>query len=78
MNKERRNAISKIEDELGEIQARIDELLGEEQEAVDNMPESLQYSDPVMAMREAAEQLEYASGAIEDVLGYLSEAKGEG
>ncbi len=78
MNKARRKAISEIEDNLSELQAQIEELLGQENEAADNMPESLQYSDPVVAMREAAEQLEYASNAITEAIDYLSEAKGEG
>jgi hypothetical protein len=42
MNKERRDAISKIRASLENITAELEELKDQEQEAYDNMPEGLQ------------------------------------
>ena len=42
MNNSRRKRISKIADALNELKGQIDELYEEEQEAFENIPESLQ------------------------------------
>lgn len=42
MNNARRKRICKIVDSLNELKSQIDELYEEEQEAFENIPESLQ------------------------------------
>ena len=57
MNKERRKAISKAMDLIDEAMAVLGWAAEEEQEAFDNMPESLQESDRGMALQENADGL---------------------
>ena len=45
MNRERRNRISDIMERLDAIQTELEEIRDEEQEAFDNMPESIQGSE---------------------------------
>lgn len=64
MNKQRRKLVDKI------LQTAIDDLsdvVAEEEEAMDNMPESLQDSDRYAAMEEARDFLSDAVDAIEDL-----------
>ena len=97
MNKERRKAIdqwigeiSYIENRMTalvqEMQAGVQAILGEEQDAFDNMPESLQYSEKGEAAQEAINSLEVADSEIEgwvsdisdradEIIGFLEEAK---
>jgi len=74
MNKERRNEISKIMSELEELKSRIDDVLNEEQEAFDNMPESLQSSDRGQVAEEAISYLESAQGAMDEAFENLESA----
>lgn len=52
----------------------IDSILEEEQEAYDNMPESLQNGERGEAMQEAIEALESAVGSCEELDEYLTDA----
>lgn len=45
MNRERRSKISDIMERLDAIQTELEEIRNEEQEAFDNMPESIQGSE---------------------------------
>ena len=45
MNNTRRKEIQEVLNELADLRSRVDTLHGEEQEAYDNMPESLQQSE---------------------------------
>ncbi|NBT31696.1 MAG: hypothetical protein EBT13_07275 [Rhodobacteraceae bacterium] len=76
MNKDRRNriatAISELEallnDKIADIRMEIESLRDEEQEAFDNLPESLQYAERGQAMEEAINNLDYALDALgEDI-----------
>lgn len=53
MNKERRNRLSEISDLVGDAIDQLEEIMEEEQEALDNLPESLQSSSKGEAMDEA-------------------------
>lgn len=70
MNNERRkrivNAIYKIEE-------LIQNILDEEQEAYDNMPENLQGSERGIISEEAQENLDSAIDALEEAISYLEE-----
>lgn len=60
MNKERRAKLQKAID-------LIEDVIGEEQDAYDNMPESLQYSEKGEKMDEGIDSLEAAKDILEEV-----------
>lgn len=85
MNANRRHRITKAINRLEEIDSMLSDLQefiqcinDDEQEAFDNMPESLQYSDRGEAMEEAISNLDDAYGALDGILDdcrdYLEEA----
>ena len=57
MNKDRRDRIAKIKEALEDLRGQIEDLQTEEQEAFDNMPESLQQSERGQASEAAADAL---------------------
>ena len=86
MNNTRRKAIKEVMKKLGAIQEdfnlikeELEAIKDEEEEAMYNMPESLQYTDRYYAMEEAAENLNSAFDSLEsldfeEILEYLEEA----
>ena len=70
MNKERRKAIKKS---VIEIERVVQTILDEEQEAYDNMPDSVQDSNNGMNSLEAQESLEAAIDALEEAIVCLEE-----
>lgn len=73
MNKQRRKW---LEDIIGKLEDQSEELYNlqqEEQEAYDNMPESLQDSDRGQAAYEYASDLEDEHNSLEDVILNLQE-----
>ena len=73
MNKARRKAIEKISEQLEELQAELQELRDAEEEAYDNLPESLQEGEKGDAMQEAIDNMESADSSIQDAIDYLGE-----
>lgn len=73
MNKERRKKISDAMSAIGKIEELIQNILDEEQEAYENMPEGLQASENGMISEEAQENLDAAIEALEEAIGYLEE-----
>lgn len=73
MNKARRKALEKISDKLMELQVDLQYVHEEEEEAYDNMPEGLQYSERGDEMQEAISAMEDADGAIQEAIDYLSD-----
>ena len=73
MNAERRKALSKIHDTLGELITEIESLYEEEEAAYDNLPESLQDSERGEAMQEALSNLEDLQGSLEDAVNAIEE-----
>ena len=71
MNMQRRKRIEKVGRMLEELLEEITALQEEEQEAYENMPESLQSSERGEAMYEAIENLESAVQSIEEANEYL-------
>lgn len=67
MNKNRRNAISDIYDKLIDIQSDLESIRDEEQEAFDNLPESIQYS-------ERGERMEEYISSLDEALDYVGYA----
>lgn len=67
MNKIRRTKLSKLQEQIDELRMALEDILEEEQEAFDNMPESIQYS-------EKGELMEEGISALEDAVSNLEEA----
>ena len=74
MNKTRRAAIETVIGELSDLAETIKNLFDEEQEAFDNLPESLQYGTRGESMQEAIEALDNAVRCFEELDEYLNEA----
>lgn len=75
MNKQRRATIDTIRSKLEELAAEIESVKDEEQEAYDNLPESLQNGERGEAMMTAIENLVIAGSSIEEALDYLKAAQ---
>lgn len=75
MNKARRNRIAEVQNQLEALKQDIDSILEEEQEALDNMPESLQDSERGQAMQEVIDALESAIGSFDELDEYLTDAQ---
>lgn len=74
MNNARRKEIEKITADLEAIKERIEALQEEEQDAFDNLPESIQYGERGDKMQSAIDNLESAADYIQDCLDNLCEA----
>ena len=74
MNNTRRKEIDKLTAQIEEIKEAIEALRDEEQEAFDNMPESLQDGERGEKMQSAIDALEYAADDLQECLDHLSEA----
>lgn len=69
MNAQRRKKIQKVLDLVTEARSLLEEALEEEQDAFDNMPESLQATDRGEAMEEYISTMEDAVSSLEEVEG---------
>lgn len=74
MNKQRRNAIAKIQCELEALREELQLWLDEEQEAFDNMPESIQQGERGEMAQQAIDNLDSAVNAIDEAANYCEEA----
>ena len=75
MNKVRRNQLSEIQGKLAEIREMIESVLSDEQDAYDNLPESLQESERGEAMQAAIDAMESAMDSCEEAESSLEEAQ---
>ena len=73
MNKSRRATLTMIANALEELKSRLETVRDEEQDAFDNMPESLQESERGEAMQEMIDNIDYANDSLDDVISYISE-----
>lgn len=73
MNKQRRKELDKIQDTLLEVQTDLEAVKNEEEEAYDNLPESLQDSERGEVMQDAISILEDALNSIEEAIDYLND-----
>ena len=69
MNKDRRKRIQNIIDQLTDLETE-----DEEQEAYDNLPESLQECEKGERMSDAIDSLDHAFCSVGDTISYLDEA----
>ena len=73
MNKTRRKALEKVQDKLLEAQADLQWIREEEEDAFDNLPESIQDSEKGESMQEAISTMEEIDSSIQDAIDSLSE-----
>lgn len=68
MNKDRRKQLEEAKDSLDKIIASLNDIKDEEQDAYDNMPESLQSSDRGTRMTDAISSVEEAQQHIDEAV----------
>lgn len=73
MNNARRKALEEINETLGTLLAQVEELAEAEQEAFDNMPESLQATERGEAMQTAIDNLDSLRSSLEDASSYIED-----
>ena len=74
MNKARRAELNRIINTIYELQSDIDAIKADEENARDNMPESLQGTERYEAMDAAVDELDDALSSIDDVIEHLEGA----
>lgn len=73
MNKKRRKEIENLRESISETKAKLQDLLYEEQQTFDNMPESIQESERGEEMQEIIEYMEAAIDSLEEATESLTE-----
>ena len=73
MNKQRRNRLQKVIDQLEELKQEVSSICEEEQEAYDNMPEGLQDAERGQQIYENISNLEDREGDFDDLISNLEE-----
>lgn len=74
MNKARRKQLEKALGQAEELKEAIEILRDEEQEAHDNLPESIQYGERGDSMQEIVDSLDYAVSNLDDAIDNINEA----
>lgn len=74
MNKDVRKEIQDLIEQLDAIKTRVEELRDDEDDKYSNLPDSLQSSEKGEKMQEAIDNLDSASGSIEEAMDFLQEA----
>lgn len=74
MNDKKRQKLSKAMSLLREAAGYVNDVKDDEDEALSNMPENLQYSDRYEKMEKAVDALESAGESIESAIDNIDEA----
>lgn len=74
MNKQRRERIQEVVDQISVLCQELEELRDEEQEYMDNMPENLQCSERYEMAEVAVDNLDSAIGSLEEAIDYTNKA----
>lgn len=74
MNKARRISITKIADSLQALKSDVESIQSEEQDAYDNLPESIQDGERGDRMQEAIDNLDDALNLIDEAVTSLMQA----
>lgn len=77
MNRNRREQLGLIFNQLEDCLHDIEIILEEEQNALDNMPESLQYSERGQQMQEGIDKIESAREYISSAMSEIEEIFGD-
>jgi formiminotetrahydrofolate cyclodeaminase len=75
MNKQRRKVIANLIEAFEALQAELEEVAAEEEEAFSNIPESLEGTERYEASEAANDALQSALYSLEELLEYLDEAR---
>ena len=73
MNKERRQELGDVIDYLDDAIDRLEEIISDEEDSFDNLPEGLQYSRTGDSMQEAMDKMRGFCDDIEEVKGKVSD-----
>ena len=73
MNKQRRKEISVVITKLENIKEELENILGDEQDYYDNIPENLQMSERADQSSEAIDIMEDVVSSIDDITNQLEE-----
>jgi len=73
MNKQRRKELARASELIAEAQNIIESVKDEEQEAHDNLPESIQYGEKGQQMEEYIDMLDEAYGQCDDIISVIDE-----
>ena len=73
MNKARRKRLQEILNQIEVLQMDVDTVRDEEQDAYDNLPESIQYSERGEQMQEYANQIEEAYQSLQEAIDTLTD-----
>lgn len=74
MNDKKRQKLSKAMSLLREAADYVNDVKDDEDDALSNMPENLQYSDRYEKMEKAVDALEFAGESIESAIDNIDEA----
>lgn len=75
MNKQRRSKVDAVIDKLRDIQEEINDILSEEEEYRDNIPENLQGSERYENADNNCSNLQSAADQVDEVISYLEESQ---
>lgn len=73
MNKQRRKELAKASELISQAQGIIESVKDEEQDAHDNLPESIQYGEKGQQMEEYIDTLDEAYGMCDDLMSMIDE-----
>lgn len=76
MNAQRRKRIASVEALLSQARDLLEEIVSEEYEAFENLPDSLQDSERGFRMQDIIDALEQGVGDIESIESLLEETRG--
>lgn len=75
MNKERRKRIEEVTNQIDSLKGEIEDILSEEEEYKENIPENMQGGERFEIAEAACDNLQNAVDNIEEALSYLEEAQ---
>lgn len=75
MNRIRRKELQDIMDLMAQLRDRLESVMDEEQEAFDNLPESIQYGEQGEKMENAIDCMQTALDSMDEIEDYLSDAQ---
>lgn len=74
MNNSRRGILASISEAIGELEARLQEVIDEEQDAYDNLSESIQNGERGQRSSEAIDALDQALESLSEARSQIEEA----
>ena len=74
MNKQRRNRLEEVANMIADLQNTLEEIKAEEEEYMENMPESFHGSERYEIAEAACEAMDSAISALQDAYDYTIES----